>query len=123
MPAFLVSSEGQAYVLHDLASYQAIVTTIARLTDDRIAPKQVQSDIGAVRDSLALTLAATLTTAPVCAAAFGQASAITLVANLLVAPAFPLICIGGFASVAATVLLGSVGEALLCALLVPASST
>ncbi|MBE6470137.1 MAG: MBL fold metallo-hydrolase [Coriobacteriaceae bacterium] len=77
---------------------------------------------GAVRDSLALTLAATLTTAPVCAAAFGQASAITPVANLLVAPAFPLICIGGFASVAAAVLLGSVGEALMCALLVPASA-
>ena len=48
-----MSSEGQAYVLHGLASYQAIVTTIARLTDDRVAPKQVQSDIGAVRDLLA----------------------------------------------------------------------
>ena len=71
----------------------------------------------AVLETCALTLAASVFTAPVSACLFGQISLISPVANILVAPAFPFICIGGFAAIALNAIAAVPGAVAIDALL------
>ena len=53
---------------------------------------------GVIREGLATTLAATLPTLPVIAGAFGRISLVSLIANLVCVPMFPLLMLAGAAT-------------------------
>ena len=76
---------------------------------------------GAIQESLAVTFAATIATGPVSACAFGQVSLVAPIANLVAAPAFPVICLGGLVAIMVSAA-APAGAALLVPLLVAVSA-
>ena len=63
---------------------------------------------GLAVDSMALTLAATLFTAVPSALLFSQISLIAPISNVIITPAFPIICLGGLLCVVSDALIGGV---------------
>ncbi|MDO4400134.1 MAG: DNA internalization-related competence protein ComEC/Rec2 [Coriobacteriia bacterium] len=73
--------------------------------------------VGLIRDSVALTAAASIVTGPISACLYGQVSAVSLLANLVITPLVPFICAGGTLVVIVNVALPFVGACALGVLL------
>ena len=73
---------------------------------------------GVIAESLAMTMSASLISGPISAFLFGQVSLLAPIANILVTPLFPLICIGGMVAIIIALLFSSLGTDVLSLCLV-----